>query len=141
GSRSVQADEAVALAGLDGLPGRDRQLADAAAAMRVPLVLHLHRLDDADPLPGLPLVALGALHRQHRSLHRADDGVFAGTPAGPRTLALAPAAGELGPRRLRAGPAHPEPPARDPDKPNRWGQAPAGRRVRPPRPLLELPPP
>ena len=40
------------------------------------LVLHLHRLDDADHLPGLDLVALGNLDRQDCALHRRHDGVL-----------------------------------------------------------------
>ena len=38
------------LAGRDRLAGGDRQLGDAAGAVRVHLVLHLHRLDDAEDL-------------------------------------------------------------------------------------------
>jgi hypothetical protein len=41
------------------------------------LVLHLHRLDDAENLALPNLVAIRDLDREHRSLHRADDGVTA----------------------------------------------------------------
>src|SRR5882762_3202961 len=45
------------LAGLDRLASCDRELADGARTVRMHLVLHLHRLDDADDLSRLDLIA------------------------------------------------------------------------------------
>jgi len=63
------------------------------------LVLHLHRLHDADHLARLDLVALADLDRQHRALHRRDDRVLG---AGVRTAAgpFLPPPRELGVGRL-----------------------------------------
>ena len=49
------------------------------------LVLHLHRLDDAEDLAGADILTLGDLDREDRSLHRADDRVAAGDVAASRT--------------------------------------------------------
>ena len=72
------------------------ELRNAARAMRRDLVLHLHRLDDAqDPRHGL--IPLGDLDGELGPLHRADDGVLgravptgaaAPLPASPRELGV-----------------------------------------------------
>jgi hypothetical protein len=53
--------------------------------VRRDLVLHLHRLDDAEDLSRFDLVAVGDFDREHRALHRADDRVLGGAvrAAGP----------------------------------------------------------
>jgi hypothetical protein len=56
---SARLDDADHLTRLDGLPSRDREVGDDAVAVRADLVLHLHRLDDAEDLPGRHVVALG----------------------------------------------------------------------------------
>ena len=75
-------------------PASHREAGHASRPRRVDLVLHLHRLDDADHLARLDLVALGDVDRKDRALHRADDRIVAG--AGwrvPRRALAAP--GEL----------------------------------------------
>src|SRR5207247_2362128 len=51
---------------LDGLAGSDRKARDVAVAVRVHLVLHLHRLDDAENLSGSDGLALLHLDGEHR---------------------------------------------------------------------------
>src|SRR5262249_54129790 len=91
----------------DHLPGRHRlapahrQLGPAPREVRDDLVLHLHRLDDAEHLACLDDVALGHVDGKHGALHRADDGV---PPAGADSggcQALATPAREPGIRRLQ----------------------------------------
>ena len=110
-------DPADHLAARDRLARCHRQLLDDAGAEGVHLVLHLHRLDDAEHAARLHLVALGDLDGEHRSLHRADDGVRAGAvaaggvplaaPPGELAVAAAPAragaprSGGRRPRRRR----------------------------------------
>src|SRR5207344_1365408 len=53
----------------DGLAGLDGEAADGAGTVRVYLVLHLHRLDDADHTARLDLVTVGDRHGEHRALH------------------------------------------------------------------------
>ena len=65
------------LAGRDRLAGLDGEAPDGAGAVRVHLVLHLHRLDDADHPTGLDLVAVGDRDREDRPLHRRNDRVAA----------------------------------------------------------------
>ena len=60
-----------------GPPIAIEKLRDDAAVRRAHLVLHLHRLDDAEHLTGLDRVAVGDGDGQHRSLHRRDDRVAA----------------------------------------------------------------
>src|SRR4051794_30472742 len=93
------------------------------------LVLHLHRLDDADDLAGRHLISLRDLDREDGALHRTDHGVLAAGAAAAGALALAAAARELGERRL--GPEHAdfEALAVDFHEANCWGQTPDG--VRP----------
>ena len=86
-------------------PTATASCATAPGAVRTDLVLHLHRLDEAEHLALLDRVAVGDLDLQHRPLHRADDGVAA-RPARPATRPLAPPPGELGPRRLRLEQRH-----------------------------------
>ena len=64
-------DDADDVAERDLLPGRDVQLGDDAVAMRDELVLHLHRLDDADELARPHLAADLDGDREHGPLHRA----------------------------------------------------------------------
>src|SRR5207248_3909108 len=93
------ADHADRLAARDGLAGRDRQLRHDACAMRVDLVLHLHRLDDAEELPRLDFVAVRDVDREDRALHRARHRVTPGRALrGLRAFAAAP--GQVRPRRL-----------------------------------------
>src|SRR5207247_1620317 len=84
------------------LADRDRELRDAAAPRGMDLVLHLHRLHDAQHLARLDLVAFGNLDREDRALHRADDGVSPGARGPPRTGTLAAPACELHEAWLRA---------------------------------------
>src|SRR6266566_10132061 len=83
------------LARLDRLAGGDGQLAHGACAVRMHLVLHLHRLDDADDLARFDLVALRHLDGEDRSLHRADDRVAPRSRRSPPALALATASPKL----------------------------------------------
>ena len=86
------------LAVLDGLPRADGQLGHHAVAVRGDLVLHLHRLDDAEHAAGFDDLPLLDADGEHGALHRAD---HRGASAGARAArALRPRAGELGPRRL-----------------------------------------
>ena len=80
-------DRADRLAGRDRLADRHREAVDRAGAVRRDLVLHLHRLDDAEHLADLDDVAVGDLHGEHRALHRArhDLGRAAGAPAAARS--------------------------------------------------------
>src|SRR5207244_3866805 len=80
----------------DGLTRRYRELGDDAVAVGADLVLHLHRLDDAEDLAGPDLASVGDADFEHGSLHRADDGVARRAVAAGRTPALATAAGKLG---------------------------------------------
>src|SRR6266550_5548499 len=63
--------------------------------MGVYLVLHLHRLDDAHDLPGLHLVAVRDLDREHGPLHRADDRILARPGRATCARALAAPARQL----------------------------------------------
>ena len=72
-----------------GSPGSDRQAAHDAVAGRGDLVLHLHRLDDADDLAGGDAVTLGDVDLEHRPLHRAGHGARAGA-AQPRAPVASP---------------------------------------------------
>src|SRR5918994_6610193 len=93
-------DDADDLAGLHRLPGLHGELGDPARPVRGDLVLHLHRLDDAEHLAGLDLVAVGDFDREHGALHRADDGVARRAVVRPGGDALSPSPDELGVRRL-----------------------------------------
>ena len=86
-------------------PGATASAGDRARPRRDDLVLHLHRLDDAEELPGRDLVAVGDLDLEHRPLHRADDGAVAAAP-GARDRALTPSPCELGPGRRGHQQAH-----------------------------------
>src|SRR6266480_3136781 len=94
----VLGDHAHDLAGRDGLARLDGQLGDDAVAVGRDLVLHLHRLDDADHLAGANLVAVGHFDSQHGALHRRHDRVLGGS-------VVRAAAGSLpaAPRQLREG--------------------------------------
>src|SRR5829696_146024 len=87
-------DDADRLAGVDGLPRGDGQLGHDAVAVRGDLVLHLHRLDDADDLTRLDLVSVLDVDGEDGALHRARDGV-AGSSAMMPVAALLPASHEL----------------------------------------------
>ena len=91
------------LAVRDRLARRNGKLRDRPAPVGVDLVLHLHRLDDAEHLAGGDLVALGDRHHEHRPLHRGDDGVVTARPAAHRAHAFAPAPSERAPRGLGLG--------------------------------------
>ena len=99
-------------------PASDRQPGDPPGPVGDDLVLHLHRLDDADHLAGLDLFALGDLDLQHRALHRGDDRLAAGA-AGSVRSALAPAARQLRPGRLRLEHRHVVAAPADLDRPSR----------------------
>ena len=86
-----------------GWPGSTESCGDETRAVRVHLVLHLHRLDDADHLPRLDLLAVGDAHGEDGALHRGDDRVLAraagaaprgrardAAPPAPATRARAP---------------------------------------------------
>ena len=75
----------ICLADRDRLQRGDSELRDRPGGVGGHLVLHLHRLDDADHLARRDLVALGDLHVQHGSLHRADDGAAAPARTAPAT--------------------------------------------------------
>jgi hypothetical protein len=66
--------------------------------VRVDLVLHLHRLHDAEELTRCDDIALRDAHRKNRSLHRARHRLACA--GGARARSLAPAPRELGPGRL-----------------------------------------
>src|ERR1700759_4393859 len=68
--------------------------------MGVHLVLHLHRLDDADHLPLLDLVAVGDGHGQDGALHRGDDRVAAARAAAALSHSLLSPTRERAPRGL-----------------------------------------
>src|SRR5206468_5168243 len=91
-------DDADHLAGRHRLPGRDRETGDRAGLRGAHLVLHLHRLDDADDGARLDGFTVDDCDRQHRSLHRRHDRVAPRTAAA--TPALGPAARELAPGLL-----------------------------------------
>jgi len=88
------------------LAGGDGQLGDAAGAVRVHLVLHLHRLDDAEDLARLDLVSLCNLDREHRALHRAHDRVVPGARGPTAALSFATAPSQLGEGRLGTEDTH-----------------------------------
>jgi hypothetical protein len=67
----------------------------------VDLVLHLHRLDDADHLARDHRVALAHLDGEHRTLHRADDRIAPTGAARSSSGALSPPLSEGGPGRFR----------------------------------------
>src|SRR6266508_3282378 len=81
--------------------GRDGERGDSTMPMRPDLVFHLHGLDDADHLPGLYLVTLRNLDRQHRTLHRAHHRLLRRPVMSTAAPSLPTAPGELGVRRLR----------------------------------------
>ena len=56
---------------------------DGAGAVGDDLVLHLHRLDDADDVARLDHVSVDHVDREHGPLHRADDGVAPAPPGRP----------------------------------------------------------
>src|SRR5690242_15362939 len=105
------AHDADHLTRLHRLPLRDRELADTAGPMRMDLVLHLHRLDDADHLAGLYLVTLVDLDREDGSLHRRDDGILSGRAGTGAPGTLPAAARELDEAGLGPEHAHLEAPA------------------------------
>ncbi len=82
-----------------GWPHLNRHVADDARAVRAHLVLHLHRLDDADHPTGFDRVAVCHPHLQDGSLHRAHHAVGR-TPCSPGGGAFPPATCELAVRRL-----------------------------------------
>src|SRR4051812_11905783 len=88
------------------------------------LVLHLHRLDDADDLACLDLIPLRDLDREDGALHRTDHGVLAGGAAATGALALTAPTRELRERRFRPEHAHLETLCVDLHKTNCWGQNP-----------------
>ena len=92
--------------GGDRLTRDDRKVPHGPIAWRVHLVLHLHRLDDAEDLAGADLVALGHLDREHRPLHGADDRVAARGVGTARAGTVGAPARELRPRRLRDEAGH-----------------------------------
>ncbi len=101
-----------------GSPAATDKLRDRPALVGVDLVLHLHRLDDAEHLAGGDLVALGDRDREHRPLHRGDNGIPPAMRA-PRGMgAFAPTPCELAPRRLGLGDPHLEAPPVDLDDAN-----------------------
>src|SRR5262249_48583110 len=71
--RRAVADDADDLAAEHAAARRHRQLRDDARAVCGHLVLHLHRLDDADDAAGRNLVAVADPDLEHRALHRAHD--------------------------------------------------------------------
>src|SRR5262249_19219333 len=73
----VAFDRADDLAARDLLARLDGQALDGAVAVSVHLVLHLHRLDNADDLTGLDLVPVGHTYGEDDALHRRHDGVAA----------------------------------------------------------------
>ena len=81
-----------------GSPGRNAQLGDHAVSVGDDLVLHLHRLDDADELAGRDRVAFRDRDREHRSLHRARH--RPGRTGREARAARSVPARQLGPRRL-----------------------------------------
>ena len=82
-----------------GWPGAIARSATTPARWRGDLVLHLHRLDDADHLAELDEIAVGNPHLQHRALHRARNVVGAARACAGRRP-LPPAPGERAVRRL-----------------------------------------
>src|SRR4051812_14584761 len=102
---AILRDDADHLSRVHGLARGDREVGDDPVAVRGDLVLHLHRLDDADDLARFDLVPVGDLDCEHRPLHRAGDGV-ARVAAMLAVLALLPAADELLVLRLGDEDAH-----------------------------------
>src|SRR5262249_49279377 len=110
-ARLLGFDRADDLAGGDRLAPVDGGAPRGSGAVGAPLVLPLHRLDDADHLTGLDLVALGDRHGENRALHRRDDGVASGRAAAALPHALPAAARECAPLRLGLRQADLEPPS------------------------------
>ena len=99
-------------------PAATERSATTPSRVRVHLVLHLHRLDDADHLARLDGVARRRRAREDGALHRADDRVLAGAAAPPAEAARA-AAGRARGTAARARAAAPRsagrrPPRREP---------------------------
>ena len=94
-------------AGVDRLALLDGSFCDRAGLVGGDLVLHLHRLDDADELALLDLVALLDEHLPHVALQRGDE--LVGAAAAAAGLALAALGGPRG--RGRAAAAATAPPA------------------------------
>src|SRR5215211_133960 len=76
---AILRDHADDLTGIDRLPGGDGEVGHDAGSVRCDLVLHLHRLDDADDLARLDFVAFFHLDREDGALHRARDRVARGS--------------------------------------------------------------
>src|SRR4051812_26188048 len=88
---AILRDDADHLSGIHGLARGHREVGDDPVAVRGDLVLHLHRLDDADHLARFDVVPVGDLDREHRPLHRAGHGI-ASVAAVLAVPALLPAA-------------------------------------------------
>src|SRR4051812_4749418 len=95
------ADDRDRRAGGDRLALLDGELGDDAGLVGGDLVLHLHRLDDADELAFLDRLARLDEDLPHVALERSDERIAAGRPA---AAARAPAARALGALRRAARP-------------------------------------
>src|SRR5919106_6254412 len=113
---SVGCDDADDLTRLDRLARGNGELCDTTGAVRAHLFLHLHRLDDAENLTGIDVVALGDLHCEHRALHRADDRILASPARAATTRSLATTPGQLGEGGLGPQEPHLEPAPIDLDR-------------------------
>src|SRR5918992_576956 len=97
---ALLANDADHLARRNRLARRHGKLGDQSGTMSRDLVLHLHRLDDAQDLARGHLVALRDLHGENGPLHRANDCVARRRVASTAAFTLSPPTGELGVRRL-----------------------------------------
>src|SRR5215203_692327 len=78
-----------------------RQARHCARTRGCDLVLHLHRLDNADDLARLDLIAFGDLDREDGALHRRDDRVAGSAVMSALCVAVPAPSSELRVRRLR----------------------------------------